>query len=158
VIASDELMEVDGMSNGTRVDPYKNFNFRVEIDSMTIAGFSECTGLETEVAVIEYREGGDFLTRKLPGRPKYGDITLKRGVAQPAELEHWHRKILDGVPDRRNGVIILLDDERSEVVRWRFFNAFPRKWEGPALRAEGNDVAIEALVLSCERIEREGSQ
>lgn len=143
------------MPSGTRVDPYKNFNFRVEIDSMTIAGFSECTGLETEVAVIEYREGGDFLTRKLPGRPQYGDITLKRGVTQSAELQEWHRKILDGVADRRNGSIILQNDERADVVRWHFSNAFPRKWEGPALRGDGNDIAIEALVLCCERIERE---
>ena len=138
-----------------RVDPYKNFNFRVEIDSITVAGFSECTGLETEVAVIEYREGGDFITRKLPGRPRYGDITLKRGVTQSAELWNWHHNILNGVPDRRNGTIVLMDDERKDVVRWRFFDAFPRKWEGPTFCAKGNDIAIEALVLSCERIERE---
>ena|ERR1700686_433519 len=146
------------MPTGTRADPFKNFNFLVEIDSMAIAGFSECTGLETEVAVIEYREGGDFLTRKLPGRPKYGDITLKRGVTQSPDLQHWHRKILDGVADRRNGSIILLDDERNEVVRWHFSNAFPRKWEGPTLRGDGNGIAIEALVLCCEGIERAGSE
>jgi phage tail-like protein len=140
------------------VGPYKNFNFRVEIDSVSIGDFCECTGLETEVAVIEYREGGDSLTRKLPGRPKYGDITLRRGVTQSAELQHWHRKILDGVSDRRNGVIILLDDERNEVVRWRFLNAFPRKWEGPALRGDGNEIAIETLVLCCDRIERDGAE
>jgi phage tail-like protein len=142
------------MPKGTRVDPYKNFNFRVEIDSMTIASFSECTGLETEVAVIEYREGGDFLTRKLPGRPNYGDITLKRGVTKSGELQSWHRKILDGLSDRRNGSIVLLDDQRNEVVRWNFSNAFPRRWEGPALRGDGNEIAIEALVLCCEGIER----
>jgi phage tail-like protein len=121
---------------------------------MAIAGFSDCTGLETEVAVIEYREGADFITRKLPGRPKYGDITLKRGVMKSAELQDWHRNLLNGVSDRRNGSIILLDDERKDVVRWHFSNAFPRKWEGPNLHGDGNDVAIEALVLCCEGIER----
>lgn len=137
------------------VDPYKNFNFRVEIDSFAVAGFSECSGLESEVAVIEYREGADFFATKLPGRPKYGDITLKRGVTQSAELQNWHKNILNGVPDRRNGVITLMDDERKDVVRWKFFNAFPRKWEGPSLYASGNEVAIESLVLACDRIERD---
>jgi phage tail-like protein len=138
-----------------RVDPYKNFNFRVEIDSITIAGFSEVTGLSSEVSVIEYREGGDFSTRKLPGLPKFGNITLKRGVTKSAELYDWHRKILNGVSDRRNGSIILLDDARTDVVRWNFFEAFPAKWEGPDLRANGNEVAIESIELSCERIERD---
>ena len=138
-----------------RVDPYKNFNFRVEIDSITVAGFSECTGLSSEVSVIEYREGGDLSVRKLPGLAKYGNITLKRGVTQSAELQNWHQNILNGVSDRRNGSIILLDDTRAEVVRWNFSNGFPSKWEGPQLNAKGNEVAIETLEIACERIERD---
>ncbi|HEY2918716.1 MAG TPA: phage tail protein, partial [Candidatus Binatia bacterium] len=70
-----------------RNDPYKNFKFRVEIDNLTIAGFSECTGLSSEVGCIEYREGGDFFVRKLPGLHKVGDITLKRGVTKSSELQ-----------------------------------------------------------------------
>jgi phage tail-like protein len=138
-----------------RVDPYKNFNFRVEIDNITLAGFSECTGLSSEVKVIEYREGGDFSVRKLPGLAKYGNIILKRGVTQSAELQNWHQNILNGVADRRNGSIILLDDTRTAVVRWNFSNGFPSKWEGPQLNAKGNEVAIETLEISCERIERD---
>jgi len=137
-----------------RVDPYKNYNFLVEIDSITIAGFTECTGLESEVSVIEYREGGDTRVRKLPGLPKYGNITLKSGITTSSELQDWHRNILNGVLDRRNGVVKLLDDERQEVVRWVFFNAFPRKWEGPRLSGTGNEVAIETLELCCESLER----
>ena len=64
-----------------RVDPYKNFNFRVEIDGITVAGFSECSGLESEVAVIEYREGADISVRKLPGLAKFGDVSLCAGCA-----------------------------------------------------------------------------
>jgi phage tail-like protein len=139
---------------GTSVDPYKNFNFRLEIDGTAEAGFSDCTGLESEVSVIEYREGGDFFTRKLVGRPKFGNITLKRGITKSSELQDWHKKILEGLNDRRTVVIILLDDERNEVVRWVAFNAFPRKWEGPQLHASGNEVAIETLELCCDRIER----
>lgn len=143
------------MPANTRNDPYKNFNFLVEIDGITVAGFSEVTGLSSEVDIIEYREGGDHIVRKLPGLRKYGNITLKRGITQDAQLWNWHKKILDGVVDRRNGVITLLDDARVPQVRWTFFDAFPQKYEGPALRAKGNEVAIETLTLCCERIERE---
>ena len=138
-----------------RNDPYKNFKFRVEISGITSAGFSECTGLSTEVDCVEYREGGDFVSRKLPGRSKYGSITLKRGVTKSSELQDWHKNILNGVADRRDGFVILLDDDLTPVVRWKFFNAFPRKWDGPDLNAKGNEVAIESLELCCERIERD---
>ena len=137
-----------------RLDPYKNFNFLVEIAGITVAGFSDCTGLESEVDVIEYREGGDRSIRKLAGLPRFGDITLEHGITKSGELQAWHREILNGVSDRRNVAILLLDDERTEVVRWVVFNAFPRKWEGPHLHASGNEVAIETLVLCCEGIER----
>ncbi len=137
-----------------RVDPYGNFNFRVEIDGLSIASFSECTGLSSRVDVIEYREGGDQTIRKLPGLRRFGDIVLKRGITKSSELQDWHAKILNGKPDRRNGSVILLDDEGREVVRWNFFNAFPQKWEGPDLKGEGLDVAIESITLSCEGLER----
>jgi len=138
-----------------RNDPYKNFKFRIEIGGITSAGFSECTGLSTEVDCIEYREGADFFSRKLPGRTKYGNITLKRGVTKSSELQDWHKNVLNGNVDRRDGVIVLLDDDMTDVVRWRFIDAFPRKWEGPDFNAKGNEVAIESLELCCERIERD---
>jgi phage tail-like protein len=144
------------VANSSRNDPYKNFNFLVEIDGIAQAGFSECTGLRLEVDVIEYREGGEMSSvRKLPGRSKVGDITLKRGITISKELQDWIQSVRNGVADRRNGAIVLLDDARKPVVRWRFFDAFPRKWEGPNLDAKGSDVAIETLTLCCENLERE---
>lgn len=144
------------VANSARNDPFKNFNFLVEIDGIAQAGFSECTGLRLEVAVIEYREGGEMSSvRKLPGRSTVGDITLKRGITTSKELQEWLESIRNGVANRKNGVIVLLDDERKPVVRWKFVNAFPRKWEGPNLDAKGNDVAIETLTLCCEGLERE---
>lgn len=145
------------MANPTRKDPYKNFNFLVEIDGITQAGFSECSGLRLEIDVIEYREGGEpsAAVRKLPGRAKVGDITLKRGVTGSNQLQAWIESTAQGIVNRKNGVIILLDDERKPVVRWKFFNAFPRKWEGPVFDAKGTDVAIETLTLCCERLERD---
>ena len=144
------------VANPARNDPFKNFNFLVEIDGITQAGFSECTGLLLEVDVIEYREGGEMsAVRKLPGRAKVGDITLKRGITTSKELHEWVDSIRNGVANRKNGAIVLLDDARKPVVRWKFVNAFPRKWEGPNLDAKGNDVAIETLTLCCEGLERD---
>jgi len=138
-----------------RTDPYKNFKFRVEIDGITIAGFSEVSGLESEVTCIEYREGVDHIVRKLPGLHKVGDITLKRGVTQSTELYDWHKNVVNGVADRRNGVIVLLADDGTDVVRWRFIDGFPRKYEGPRFDAKGNDVAIETLVICHEGLLRD---
>ena len=140
-----------------RIDPYKNFRFLVEIEGITQAGFSECSGFGSEVEVIEYREGGDKVTaaRKLPGRAKYPNITLKWGVTDSRELYDWHRAVLQGQIQRKSGAIILLDDEGNPRVRWNFFEAWPSKWEGPDLCAQGNDVAIETLVITCERLELE---
>ena len=143
------------VANSERNDPYKNFNFLIEIDGIALAGFSECTGLRVEVEVIEYREGGDSSSvRKLPGQSKVSDITLKRGITASKELHDWLDSVRNGVAKRKSGAIILLDDARKPVVRWRFSEAFPRKWEGPNLDAKGNDVAIETLTLCCENLER----
>lgn len=137
-----------------RPDPYRNFNFRVEIDGTQVAGFSECSGLDTEVAVIEYREGDDKAgIRKLPGLAKFGNVVLKRGITQSNELHTWLRNIINGVPDRRSGFVILMDADRTEVARWKFSHAWIRKIEGPTLNAKGNDVAIEAIELVCEDLE-----
>ena len=139
-----------------RKDPYNNFRFRVEIDGIASSHFVECAGLGSEVAVIEYREGGDpTAVRKLPGRASFSDITLKQGITDSRDLYDWHRSLLQGVNDRRNGRIILLDDAGADVVRWAFRDAWPRKWEGPDLKATSNEVAIETFVLTCESVERE---
>ncbi len=137
------------------VDPYKNFRFLLEIDGITQAGFSDCSGFGSNVEVIEYREGGDAATvRKLPGKNSYPDITLKWGVTDSRELYDWHRTALNGKVERRNGSIILLDDVGQEKVRWNFFTAWPSKYDAPDFSGKGNDVAIDTLTISCERLER----
>lgn len=139
----------------SRIDPYKNFKFRVEIDGIQQAGFAECTGLGSEIEVVEYREGSDpSAVRKLPGRVAYPDIVLRWGVTDSRELYNWHLGIINGNLQRKNGAVVLLDDQGQEKVRWNFFAAWPSKWEGPALDARGDDVAIETLVLTCERQEQ----
>ena len=143
------------MANGARVDPYKNFRFLVEIDGIVQAGFTECSGFGSDIEVVEYREGGEAATvRKLPGEVSYPDISLKWGLTDSRELYDWHREAVNGEIERKNGSVILQDDVGTEQVRWNFFSAWPSKWTGPSLNATGNEVAIDELTVSCERVER----
>lgn len=136
-------------------DPYRNFRFLVEIDGIVQAGFSECGGFGSNVEVVEYREGGDSTTvRKLPGKSSYPDITLKWGVTDSRELYDWHQKAIVGQVQRKHGSVVLQDDLGAEKMRWNFFSAWPSKWEGTHFSAKGNDVAIDTLTISCERVER----
>jgi phage tail-like protein len=140
-----------------RIDPYRNFNFLVELDGpLAQASFIECSGLGSTTEVIETREGGDNTTvRKLPGKTSYSDITLKWGLTNSRELWDWRQKVIDGKVMRKNGSIVVFDlSNHVEVARWNFVNAWPSRWEGPAFNAKGNDLAIDTLVLSHEGITR----
>jgi phage tail-like protein len=133
-----------------------SFRFLVEIDGIVRAFFSECTGFGSNIEVVEYREGGEPITvRKLPGKISYTDITLKWGTTDDSmELYNWHKTVLDGKIERKNGSIIVLDDTGQKKVRWNFFNAWPSKYDAPDFNAKGNDVAIDTLTISYERLER----
>lgn len=138
-----------------RIDPYKNFRFLVEIDGIVQAGFSDCSGFGSNIEVIEYREGGESATvRKLAGKVSYPDITLKWGLTDSRDLYDWHLKAIGGKIERKNGSIIQQDDLGAEKVRWNFFGAWPSKYDAPDYTAKGNDVAIDTLIVSCERLER----
>src|SRR5688572_319148 len=138
-----------------RKDPYRNYDFLVEIDGITHAGFSDCSGFGSSTDPIEYREGGENATvRKLPGLTKHANITLKWGMTDSHDLYDWHRQIVNGEIVRKNGSIIVLDTQGEAKVQWDFFQAWPAKWDGPDFSAKGNDVAIETLELACELIKR----
>jgi phage tail-like protein len=141
------------MNTGQRLDPFLNFNFKLEMAGITIASFHECSGLDSSIDIIEHREGGGAI-RKLPGNAKFSNIVLKRGVTDNFDLYNKHLSCLRGQIVRDNGSIILLDRAEQIVARWDFQNAWPAKWVGPSLTAEGNDVAIETLELAHEGIER----
>ncbi|MFO0889879.1 MAG: phage tail protein [Isosphaeraceae bacterium] len=138
-----------------RVDPYHSMRFRVELDGIIQAGFTECSGVGSSVEVVEYREGGDAShVRKLPGKTSYPDITLKWGITDSHELYDWHATALAGNPMRKNGSIVLYDHNNTERVRWNFFGAWASKYDGPSFNATGNEVAIDSLTITCERLER----
>ncbi len=144
------------MATGDRDDPFAAFNFLVEIEGVTVAGFSECSGINSETDAIEYRTGKEPNTvRKLPGLRKYGNITLKRGFTNSKELWEWRKKVMDGKTERKPGTITLRNEAGETALRWHFFEAWPRKWEGPTLNGKTNEVAIETLEIVHERLEME---
>jgi phage tail-like protein len=143
------------MALGARTDPYRSFNFLVEIDGITQAGFRECSGLDVTTDAIDYREGGDPIhMRKLPGLNTYSPITLTRGITDSPELWKWRQTVIDGKAERRNGSVILLDDAGAEKLRWNFSNAWPSKWTGPSFNATDNSVAVETLEITLEELKK----
>jgi len=143
------------MATGSRVDPYRGFNFLVEIDGITQAGFQEVTGLDAATPSVDYREGTDpNHVRKLSGLNTYSAISLKRGITDSDELWKWRQTVIDGKTERRNGSIVLLDEAGAEKIRWNFTNAWPSKWTGPSLNATSTGVAVEVLELTHEEAKR----
>jgi phage tail-like protein len=144
------------MPTASRDDPFAAFNFIVEIDGVTKAGFSECSGITMETDPIEYRNGSEDITvRKLPGLKKFGNITFKRGFTKDKGLWEWRKLVLDGKTERHSGSITLLNEARKASVRWNFSEAWPRKLDGPAFNAKTNEVAIETLEIVVEGVEVE---
>jgi phage tail-like protein len=134
--------------------PFTAFNFQVFVDDKEVGGFSECSGLNMDTDVIEYRTGNeDHALRKLPGLKKFANITLKRGFTKDNYLWLWRKTVLDGQTARRSGAIVLLSEDKKPVLRWEFYEAWPAKLDGPSLNAKNNEVAIETLELAVERME-----
>lgn len=137
-----------------RNDPYSQFNFLLEIDGITAAGFTEVGGLSAESDIIEYRVGSDpARMRKLPALFKFANITLKRGYTQSRELWNWRKSTLDGVTERKQGAVILLDEAREPQLRWEFSEGWISKYEGPALNATANEAAIESIEITIEDLQ-----
>jgi phage tail-like protein len=142
--------------SGDRNDPYGAFNFTVEVDGVTVAGFSEVSGLTSETDVVEYRTGPEDITvRKLPGLKKFTNIVLKRGFTKSDDLWQWRKAVMDGQTERQSGTIVLRNEAREAAIKWTFREGWPSKWEGPAFNAKTSEVAIETLEIACETLELE---
>lgn len=136
-----------------RVDPFAKYNFLLEIDGISAAGFTEVGGLSFEQDIINYREGADpNHVRKQPGLAKFANISLKRGYTKDKQLWDWRKTTLDGKTERKNGAIILLDESRAPALRWEFSQGWVSKYEGPALNATANEAAIEAIEIAVEQV------
>ncbi|MCP5053648.1 MAG: phage tail protein [bacterium] len=136
-----------------RNDPYRGSRYRLEIDGITQAGFSEASIPDTSQDPIEYREGNEIPTvRKIPGLIKYGNLTLKWGITDSMDLYNWRVMVEAGTmaDARKNIAVVILDEEGNDKARWEFVEAWPTKYDSPDLNATGSDIAIETLEIAHE--------
>lgn len=132
-------------------DPFTTFNFLVEIEGLLVGGFTEVTGLEGEIQVEDYREGGvNGYTHKLPGPADHTNLTLRRGLTAFGSLWNWYLDTTRGAIQRKNGTIMLLDARQVPVMWWNFRNALPVRWTGPTFDARSDEVGAESLELAHE--------
>ena len=142
-----------------RTDPLIGFHYAVEVQGMVTGYFTECSGLGSEHEVIEHKvvddKGKEFIM-KIPGRLKWENITLKRGITDNMEIWDWRKKVEDGDVDgaRANGSIVMFDQHLAEMARWNFENAWPVKVSGPAIKSDSNEIGIEELAIAHERLQR----
>jgi phage tail-like protein len=141
-----------------RTTPYGAFNYLVNFDGGEVfGGFSDVSGIGTEVTVAEYRNGNDKENhvRKVAGIHKVADVTLKRGILNSKTLFDWISQTrTQGPAAQRNVTITLLDEAHTPVQTWVLRGVIPMKYTGPTLAGKGGgDVAMEEIALSAEALE-----
>jgi len=155
--------------NAGRLDPYKNFKFRVKWDGKVVAGISKVGSLKRTTEVVKHRDGGDVSSsRKSPGRTEFEAITLERGVTHDLEFEKWARlassfgaKPLDGkemsLKDFRKNIEIEVYNESGQlVIRYNVFRCWVSEYQAlPDLDANANAIAIEHIKLENEGWDRD---
>jgi len=142
-----------------RSDPLIGFNFGVEIQGKIQGYFTECSGLGSESEVIEHKvvdKQGRETVMKIPGRMKWENVTLKRGITAAMDIWDWRKLVEDGkvTEARSNGSVIMFDRNYEEVARWNFENAWPTKVTGPQVKSDSNEIGIEELTLAHEGLWR----
>lgn len=143
-----------------RQDPLIGFHYAIDVSGAIRGYFTECSGIGSEHEVVEHKvvdDKGRERVMKIPGRLKWENITLKRGITDNMDIWNWREQVVQGKVDdaRRNGSIIMFDQSLTEVARWNFENAWPVKVSGPAVKADSNEFGIEELVLTHEGLYRE---
>ncbi|MFQ5380397.1 MAG: phage tail protein [Dehalococcoidia bacterium] len=140
-------------------DPLVSFNFALEISGVISGYFTEVSGLGSEHEIVEHKvvsSSGKEIVMKIPGRLKWENITLKRGITESMDIWDWRKQVEDGNVDstRRNGSIVMYDQHGSEVSRWNFERGWPSKVSGPSPKADSNEIGVEELTVTHEYIER----
>lgn len=135
--------------------PYGKYRYKVEIDGLEAGGFSEASGFDASIDVIEYREGDMVQTpMKLPGLKKYGNITLKQGVADSMVMYEWMIAGVEGEVERKTITITILDETETATASWQVINAWPAKYTAPDFNALASEVAIESIEIAHEGMTR----
>lgn len=143
-------------TNVDRTDPFRAYNFKLQIQGVVEGHFTECSPLGARVVPIAYRGGGDGrVVRQLAGPVEYDPVTLRYGLTQSSDLWKWFLESLRGVPRKQNVSILLLGaDGVEEVMRWDLESAWPCEWHGAPLDALGKQLAIESFTLVFEGLSR----
>mgnify|MGYP002636093996 CR=1 FL=1 len=136
-------------------DHWGGFRFKVEIEQIAAGAFTAVDGLSAEVELIDYQGGMDLYPRQIPGRPKVAPIVLKKGYINTAVLWEWMKKTMDGdVEHKSASVILVADDNDTEIVRYNLFEVWPSRWQGFQLDAQSSNAMIEELELQVRHIQR----
>lgn len=145
-------MADDGSKQSATDWPLPKFHFQVKIDGNEMH-FQEVSGLDMEAQVIEYRAGDSkqFSPLKMPGLKKYTDVTMKKGIFKgDLKFWEWFKDVKMNTIKRKPVTISLLDEDGGAVMVWTLANAWPTKVSGTDLKANGNEVAIETIVIAHE--------
>jgi len=140
-------------------DPIVSFNFLVQIGDKITGYFTEVGGVGNETEVTEHKivgSGDREAVRKIPGRLKWGDITLKRGITMNMDLWDWRKLVEEGKIDkaRTNGSILMCDQMGVPVAQWDFIAAWPSKISGPQFQADSSAVGVEEVTIVHEGLKR----
>ncbi len=134
-------------------------SFGLEIEGESVGTFRKCTGITNKNEIITETKvkGGKTVVQKQPGLLSVGDITLERGYTDNMDLYKWREEIVKGKvsSNRKDCSVVVYNTQDEEVARFNIFDCWPAELSGPELDASSNDVAIEKVVLACERIERD---
>ncbi len=147
------------MPNGSNKDPLVSAYFTVEFQGVIAGAFQEVSGMGSSNDVVEYQASGpkgQYIIKKIPGHLTWNNITLKRGITDSVDLWKWRKTVEEGKIDdaRKNGSVVMYDQNGHEVARWNFVNAWPSKLTGPTADAKSKEVAIEELEIVVEGYER----
>jgi phage tail-like protein len=142
-----------------REDPLVGFHFAVEIQGVVKGFFTECSGLGSENDIIEHKvvtESGQEIVLKIPGRLKWENITLKRGITSSMDIWDWRKQVEDGKVDeaRHDGSVTMFDQGLNPVARWEFKKGWPVKVTGPQPKSDSNEIGVEELTIAHEYISR----
>lgn len=141
-------------------DALLGFNFMLELEGKAAGYFSEANGIGSEHEIIEHKvvdSQGHEAVRKIPGRLKWNDITLKRGITSAMDIWNWREDVLNGDMNtaRMNVSITMLSRTYEPVAIWHLSNAWPSKLTGPVMKADSNEIGVEEVVLVHEGMYRE---
>ena len=146
--------------NAMTEDPLLGFNFMLELEGAVAGYFTECTGIGSEHEVVEQKvvdKQGHELVRKVPGRLKLTDVSLKRGITSDLKIWEWRDLVVQGkvIDARKNCTITMLSRDYKPVAIWHFSNAWPSKVTGPSLKADSNEIGVEEFTIVHEGMFRE---